>query len=1671
MRKFFILSFVLSLISTFSFAVVFAPTPMRLTGEDNVQYAFDGSTLNVPVTVTGTPAFLRFFVFTKGKANEIIDVKNGFLGWHYMNKIDTCIYQSGDYKFTPGSNTVTWDGRDNDGGIVPPDEYTYYLWGFDDQSPRAKAVPAYVVGNEYGDRCREQFLEYDEQGYPLATPVWKHRYFRWIMGSDPEDRNLFETSSFDFGDGWGHGGFGQWIIEPDDWSTVYTHAFNSETTTAGVYRFNWVPNDAAVKDDDYEPVYFSTLNNYITAETDNNFIYIGESNYKETVIRTYVHIIDHKNDEYVGYIDQSEVWESVDDYSQGGLMNGGYTLMTYTPSTGLMVGGNHCCCLRAAFDPLSWFDDEEDTIRWENGNGDYSAWDNNYEVTSERPWVCNALGATRSNHAMTSDTNGFINTGKLQGAMSFEVGAPDGTGIGQFSYAGEIDAMKGGGIICDTGSAYDGVYVPKTGEGNAGRWFVARDSFKGTITTGGSSTLEPEISLSAFSVNIGDVNVGSSGTGTFTITNDGNKTLTVHSINCQNTVFTVSPSSASVAVGQSLTVTITFNPVDHGEKSTVIYVESDDSDEGSLTVNVSGTGLAPEISLSSTTIILGVVNVESSVNGMFTITNSGNKTLTIQSITSNNTAFTVNPSSASIPSGQNQTITVTFTPTERGVQGAFITVLSNDSDEGTLTLNASGTGKAPEIVLSAFSVNIGNVDVGSSGTGTFTITNEGNITLTVNSINCPNTVFSVSPSSASVAVGQSLTVTITFNPVERGEKSTVIYVESDDSDEGSLTVNISGTGLAPEIVLSAFSMNIGDVDVESSGTGTFTITNEGNKTLTVHSINCPNTVFSVSPSSASVAVGQSLTVTITFNPSERGEQSTVIYVESDDTDESSLNVNVSGTGIEPEISLLNTSLSLGDVNVGSSISGTFTITNEGNKDLTVNNISSDHGDFSVSPSSVTIPPGDHRDVTVTFTPVYINEQWANITVESNDRDENSLNVSVRGNGKAPEISLSTGDVDIGNVEVGSNGRGTFDIYNEGNKILNVTDINVDNHLFKIDMGQTSIGANSSRTITVTYNPAFQGEENGIITITSDDSDEGSLTVNVRAYGVDYGDWIPGSLDIGDFNVGESGDVNFEITNSWNSELSINNISSDNGNFTVNPSSAVLQPGEKIMVTVTFTPQDSGDQSTNIRVDTNASGYESVDIYVSARGLSPEINVNPTELDLGEVPIGSNSSQTFNIANDGNATLSMSAIESDHKDFTVDMTSFDIGPGDNRTVNVTFSPGEPGNPDGNIRIDSNDIDESTVNIHVFGRVALPEIDVTVTDIYFGNVNVNESNNMSFYIQNNGSATLNVSNISCNNSKFWINQTSMSIEQGNSQEINVSFTPDAIGEETGTITIESDDNDEATVSVGVRGVGMDSEIEVDITSLSIENVRIGETGNEIFTITNSGNAPLSVTDINVNNSSFSVSPGIVVIPPGNNQTISVSFHPTDTNMQQATLSINSNDIDEPTIDISVSGTVIGSIVSISRYDVQFGEVDVGNSLVETFTISNDGDRNLSVSNIYCDNGAFSVTPSNLSIPAGENRTVTVTFSPSWSGEFQASIMIESDEGKFTVSVSGTTQDVGQYLQISSPNSGEKLVPGTIYDITWDHIGISDLRIEFSSDGGNTWKELIQETLISWLFPCSI
>jgi Tol biopolymer transport system component/formylglycine-generating enzyme required for sulfatase activity len=78
--------------------------------------------------------------------------------------------------------------------------------------------------------------------------------------------------------------------------------------------------------------------------------------------------------------------------------------------------------------------------------------------------------------------------------------------------------------------------------------------------------------------------------------------------------------------------------------------------------------------------------------------------------------------------------------------------------------------------------------------------------------------------------------------------------------------------------------------------------------------------------------------------------------------------------------------------VGNSDRVTWGISNDGNADLVVSSITFSSGDFSVSPSSFTVPPGQTIDLAVEWSPSTAGAASATMTIESNDPDEGTISL-------------------------------------------------------------------------------------------------------------------------------------------------------------------------------------------------------------------------------------------------------------------------------------------------------------------------------------------------------------------------------------------------------------------------------------------------------------------------------------------------------------------------------------------------------------------------------------------------------------------------------------------------------------------------------------------------------
>ena len=251
-----------------------------------------------------------------------------------------------------------------------------------------------------------------------------------------------------------------------------------------------------------------------------------------------------------------------------------------------------------------------------------------------------------------------------------------------------------------------------------------------------------------------------------------------------------------------------------------------------------GTGVAaaaaPEIALSATSLSFGYITEGQSGSQSFSVSNTGNADLSV-GISSSEGQFTLSPSSFTVGAGSSTAVAVTFTPNVTGarsgtLRSATLTISSNDSDEGSLTVSVWGTGiaaaapvvvtpvAAPNISVSTDILIFGDVSVGSSTTATVTISNKGNAPLSIGGVSTTRPQFSVSSGSFTIGAGSSQNLIVTFEPTAEGGLIGGLSIESNDPDQPTSSVSLSGTGTVAPVANISVSRNS---DFDGSGTVDF----------------------------------------------------------------------------------------------------------------------------------------------------------------------------------------------------------------------------------------------------------------------------------------------------------------------------------------------------------------------------------------------------------------------------------------------------------------------------------------------------------------------------------------------------------------------------------------------------------------------------------------------------------------------------------------------------------------------------------------------------------------------------------------------------------------------------------------------------------------------------------
>ncbi len=220
----------------------------------------------------------------------------------------------------------------------------------------------------------------------------------------------------------------------------------------------------------------------------------------------------------------------------------------------------------------------------------------------------------------------------------------------------------------------------------------------------------------------------------------------------------------------------------------------------------------------------------------------------------------------------------------------------------------------------------------------------------------------------------------------------------------------------PDIDVNPLEVDFGDVLAYETGAPpateieTITVRNTGVNDLHISKVWVDNTsTFTVSAISSSlIPPDGSAEFNISYTPFTAAIDSGIVFIESDDPDESTVEVILNGKGIAPIIELSPTEYDFGTLWIGCDAEQTFTIENVGTANLVVQNI-----DFNTaSPVDVkfdanestngalpwTLAPGEVRQVVVETRPFDEVDDIAYLMVDSNDPFQTTVLATVESGG-------------------------------------------------------------------------------------------------------------------------------------------------------------------------------------------------------------------------------------------------------------------------------------------------------------------------------------------------------------------------------------------------------------------------------------------------------------------------------------------------------------------------------------------------------------------------------------------------------------------------------------------------------------------------------------------------
>ena len=845
--------------------------------------------------------------------------------------------------------------------------------------------------------------------------------------------------------------------------------------------------------------------------------------------------------------------------------------------------------------------------------------------------------------------------------------------------------------------------------------------------------------------------------------------------------------------------------------------------------------------------------------------------------------------------------------------------------------------------------------------------------------------------------------------------------------------------LDPDIFVSPEEVDFGTVTVGVSSTQVLAIHNVGGGSLHVDSVvmDDPAGPFAVQDFGGSLGSDEVVEVEVTFLPTELGPAEGLILVTSDDPDEAVVEVPVFAVDVleapTPAIAWSPSSLDWGLVPSGGAVTLSVTVSSVGTADLELSDIHLDgntSADFTlaVDPAPVTLPPSHATQVDVVYAPSDEVPDSGTLVILNNDPDTPVVEIPLSGELQpAPDIELVPSQLVFGEVTIGVTVTMEAEIWSLGDVDLELGTLiptGSSEFTMETDPSNQILAVGESATVRVSYTPVDMNPDTGAIEIPSNDPDEPVVTLTLAGQHEPIPDIEvdPLHIDFGLVGVGVTATETVAVSNVGTGDLTVDApILTGSTDFGLSAAQfpAVIAPGSTELILVSYLPTDLVDDSGEIAITSDDADEPLVIVtLVGAPEPAPDIDVFPTTLSYGQVMIGASSSLSATISNVGTADLdldSVAVVNAPEFTITVDPSYQTLVPGASTTLEVTYTPVNPGTDTGLVEIWSNDPDENPVFVTLDGsELPVPDIVVDPLIIDFGQVDIGHFNTHSVFVDNIGDANLDVTAVTLSGSSdFSFAAASLpgTLLPFGGTEVYVTYTPSDDVDDTATLTFASNDPDEPTVDVALYGEATPyPDIAVDPTTLDFGGVRMNDTGYEWVTISNVGDADLEIYNCQTSGDpAFAVAtnPNGSVVSPGSSVQMEIAFNPHNVGSFQGLGEIPSNDPDEWLVYVDLLGEGTAPAIELDptwhyfagsyvgcEYEVDIAVRSVGSAPLELQGYSFYENPHVGVMSIdatdletYINNG--------WDLDPGQEVVVTVSFLPDDVLTYEGMLEVDSDD----------------------------------------------------------------------------